>query len=150
MTQSGNEQNSVKHTHEKGTKHGMRWKNIRFCASSAERERESSEWAVCLRACLHVCVILFVWEFKRRHVGSVCMRVRVSACTCRPHVYEGVVDEDQLVEVELVGEALAFRFVQDPFVVVIPAGRHRHGPQSQTRRLGDALVVPVRVYRTDR
>lgn len=56
------------------------------------------------------------------------MRVRVSACTCRPHVYEGVVDEDQLVEVELVGEALAFRFVQDPFVVVIPAGRHRHGP----------------------
>lgn len=54
---------------------------------------------------------------------SVC----VYACTCRPHVYEGVVDKDQLVEVELVGKALALSFVQDPFVVVIPA-EHKHTP----------------------
>ena len=47
-------------------------------------------------------------------------------CTCGPHVYEGVVDKDQLVEVELVGEAFSFSLVQDPLVVVIPAGTHTH------------------------
>lgn len=35
------------------------------------------------------------------------------------HVYEGVVDQDQLVEVELVGEALAFGLMEDPLVVVV-------------------------------
>lgn len=60
--------------------------------------------------------------------ACVCVHARVCAytCTCRPHIYEGVVDKDQLVEVELVGKALAFSFVQDPFVVVIPAGQHKH------------------------
>ena len=40
--------------------------------------------------------------------------------TAGAHVDEGVVDQDQLVEVELVGEALAFGLVQNPLVVVVP------------------------------
>lgn len=79
----------------------------------------------------------------------------VRACTCRPHVYEGVVDEDQLVEVELVGKALAFSFVQDPFVVVIPAGQHKHTPLRSVRshkthapsdRLRTAVIILVQIY----
>lgn len=37
------------------------------------------------------------------------------------HVQDGVVHQHHLTEVELVGEALPFGFVQNAFVVVIPA-----------------------------
>ena len=40
----------------------------------------------------------------------------------RAHVDEGVVDQHQLVEVELVGEPLPFGLVEDSLVVVISAG----------------------------
>ena len=45
------------------------------------------------------------------------------ACLCvltRAHVDEGVVHQDQLVEVELVGEAFPLGLMEDPLVVVIP------------------------------
>lgn len=38
------------------------------------------------------------------------------------HVQEWVIHQDHLTEVEFVGEALAFSFVQNAFIVVIPAG----------------------------
>lgn len=38
----------------------------------------------------------------------------------RAHVNEGVVDQHQFVEVELVGEPLPFSLVEDPLVVVVP------------------------------
>lgn len=40
----------------------------------------------------------------------------------RAHVDEGVVDQHQLVEVELVGEPLPFGLVEDSLVVVISGG----------------------------
>lgn len=36
------------------------------------------------------------------------------------HVQDGVVDQNHLAEVKLVGEAFAFGLVQDAFVVVVP------------------------------
>lgn len=38
------------------------------------------------------------------------------------HVQQWVIHQNHLTEVELVGEALAFSFVQNAFVVVVPAG----------------------------
>lgn len=38
------------------------------------------------------------------------------------HVQKRVIHQNHLTEVELVGEALAFSFVQNAFVVVVPAG----------------------------
>lgn len=43
--------------------------------------------------------------------------------TSRAHVNEGVVDQDQFVEVELVREPLAFGLVEDSLVVVVPGGK---------------------------
>lgn len=38
------------------------------------------------------------------------------------HVQEWVIHQDHLTEVEFVGKALSFSFVQNAFIVVIPAG----------------------------
>jgi len=38
------------------------------------------------------------------------------------HVQQRVIHQNHLTEVELVGEALAFSFVQNAFVVIVPAG----------------------------
>lgn len=43
------------------------------------------------------------------------------------HVDEGVVDQHQFVEVELVGEPLPFSLVEDPLVVVVPVEEKRTG-----------------------
>ena len=42
--------------------------------------------------------------------------------TWQPQLQEGAADQHQLAEVELVGEALPLRLVQDALVVVVPAG----------------------------
>lgn len=59
-SQSGNRQselkNIIKQKNKKGTKDGMRWKNIRFCVSYVEST--VSGQFVCMRVC--TCVILFV------------------------------------------------------------------------------------------
>lgn len=39
--------------------------------------------------------------------------------TSGAHINKGVVDQNQLVEVELIGEALSFGFMKDPLVVVV-------------------------------
>lgn len=49
-------------------------------------------------------------------------------CVCvhtRAHVDEGVIDEHEFVEVELVGEPLPFGLVENPLVVVVSAEIHR-------------------------
>lgn len=52
----------------------------------------------------------------------------LSRLTSRAHVNKGVVDQNQLVEVEFIGEPLAFGFMKDPLVVVVSvrAQQHRH------------------------
>lgn len=44
---------------------------------------------------------------------------RLCRLTSGAHVDEGVVDQNQFIEVELIGEPLAFGLMEDPFVVVV-------------------------------
>lgn len=51
------------------------------------------------------------------------IQTHTSRRTGRGHVDEGVVDQHQFVEVELVSEPLAFGLVEDSLVVVVPGGK---------------------------
>lgn len=44
---------------------------------------------------------------------------RLSKLTSRAHVDKGVVDQNQFVEIELIGKPLALGFMKDPLVVVV-------------------------------
>lgn len=48
----------------------------------------------------------------------------MSRLTRGAHVDEGVVDQNEFVEVELIGEPLSFGLMQDPLVVIV-SGKHR-------------------------
>lgn len=50
---------------------------------------------------------------------------RLSRLTSGAHVDKGVVDQNQFVEVELVGEPLAFGLVENPLVVVISGDENK-------------------------
>lgn len=43
----------------------------------------------------------------------------------RTHVDEGIINQHQFVEVELVGEPLPFGLVEDPLVIVVSEERDR-------------------------
>lgn len=49
---------------------------------------------------------------------------RLSKLTSGAHVDKGVVDQNQFIEVELIGEPLAFGLMEDPLVVVV-SGRKK-------------------------
>lgn len=44
---------------------------------------------------------------------------RLSRLTSGAHVDEGVVDQNKFIEVEFIGEPLAFGLMEDPLVVVV-------------------------------
>ena len=50
---------------------------------------------------------------------------RLSRLTSRTHVDKGVVDQDQFIEVELIGKPLAFGLMEDPLVVVVSGKENR-------------------------
>ena len=57
---------------------------------------------------------------------------RLSRLTSGAHVDEGVVDQNQFIEVELIGEPLAFGLMEDPLIVVIPGETHTDLVQTNT------------------
>lgn len=54
---------------------------------------------------------------------------RQSKLTSGAHVNEGVVDQNQFVEVELIGEPLAFGLMKNPLVVVVSGKDHKTNKQ---------------------
>ena len=63
-------------------------------------------------------------------------------CLTRAHVYEWVVDQDQLVKVELVGEPFPFGLVKDPLIVVVSVGQTKGERQGYTLRTQDRIGKP--------
>ena len=49
----------------------------------------------------------------------------LSRLTGGAHVNEGVVDQNQFIEVELIGEPLAFSLMKDPLIVVVSGEEHK-------------------------
>lgn len=50
---------------------------------------------------------------------------RLSRLTSGAHVDEWVVDQNQFIEVELIGESLAFGLMEDPLVVVVSGEKEK-------------------------
>lgn len=55
---------------------------------------------------------------------------RLSKLTSGAHVDKGVVDQNQFIEVELIGEPLAFGLMEDPLVVVVSGRKKKKKTQT--------------------
>lgn len=69
-------------------------------------------------------MLSYDWEL-REHAQACSHTARLRRLTSGAHVDEGVVDQNQFIEVELIGEPLAFGLMKDPLVVVVSGKEHK-------------------------
>lgn len=70
----------------------------------------------------------------------------LSRLTTRAHVDEGVVDQNQFVEVKLIGEPLALGLMKDPLVVVISRKQYKKDIyENNSQRNGVVLLTSATV-----